>query len=138
MLTGANSNQQEDNSLDSNLDYQLDEYNEEEQVFDLPIDVYFDDENIYVRAFIPGVDLNDIDISISRDTVEIVGERIERKKIEKENFHQKELIWGKFMKKVSLPNEIDVDRVKSNTKNGTIILKLPKLDKDRLVKVSLT
>jgi HSP20 family protein len=69
--------------------------------------------------------------------VEIKGERIEVEKIDLEDYHQRELIWGKFSKKVLLPNEIDVDRVKASTTNGMIIMKLPKLDKDRAVKISL-
>lgn len=137
-LTGGDDFSVEDeNQLDSNLDYQLNDIEDEDAIFDLPIDVYQDNDNIYLRAFIPGVKPDQVDVNITRDIVEITGERMESEKIDIENFHQKELIWGKFSKRVLLPHEIDVDRVKANTNNGMITMKLPKLDKDRSVKVSL-
>ncbi len=126
----------EENELDSNLDYQFDMENED-TIFDLPIDVYQDNDNMYLRAFIPGVKPEHIDVHITRDVVEITGERVESEKIDSDNYSQRELVWGKFEKKVLLPNEIDVDRVKANTIHGMITLKMPKLDKNRAVKVSL-
>lgn len=137
-LTGReDSPSDDDNNLDSNLDYQLENMEDEDAVFDLPIDVYQDGDNIYLRAFIPGVKPGQIDVNITRDIVEITGERMESEKIDSENYHQRELIWGKFSKKVLLPSEIDVDRVKANTSNGMITMKLPKLDKDRSIKITL-
>ena len=136
-LTGSDEPvMQEDNNLDSNLDYQFDDI-QEDTVFDLPIDVYQDDNNIYLRSFIPGVKPEQIDIDITRDTVGISGERVEDEKVENENYNQRELIWGKFSKKVLLPNEIDVDGVSATTKHGMMVLKMPRLDKDRSVKISL-
>ena len=136
-ITGYEEPVQEiEEELESNLDYQFDSI-DEDTVFDLPIDVYQDEQNIYLRTFIPGVKKEQIEINITRDVVDIEGERVEEEKISNDNYHQRELIWGKFSKKVLLPHEIDVDRVKANTKFGMLTLILPKLDKDRSVKVSL-
>jgi len=137
-LTGGedNNTHEEDTLLDSNLDYQFD-MEDEDAIFDLPIDVYQDNDNMYLRAFIPGVKPESIDLQLTRDIVEISGERSESEKIDSGNYTQRELVWGKFQKKVLLSHEIDVDRVKANTSYGMITLKMPKLDKDRAVKVSL-
>jgi len=137
-LTGGedNNTHEEDTLLDSNLDYQFD-MEDEDAIFDLPIDVYQDNDNMYLRAFIPGVKPESIDLQLTRDVVEISGERSESEKIDSGNYTQRELVWGKFQKKVLLSHEIDVDRVKANTSYGMITLKMPKLDKDRAVKVSL-
>ena len=137
-LTGGedNNTHEEDTLLDSNLDYQFD-MEDEDAIFDLPIDVYQDNDNMYLRAFIPGVKPESIDLQLTRDVVEISGERSESEKIDSGNYTQRELVWGKFQKKVLLSHEIDVDRVKANTSYGMITLKMPKLDKDRTVKVSL-
>lgn len=137
-LTGGedNNTHEEDTLLDSNLDYQFD-IEDEDAIFDLPIDVYQDNDNMYLRAFIPGVKPESIDLQLTRDIVEISGERSESEKIDSGNYTQRELVWGKFQKKVLLSHEIDVDRVKANTSYGMITLKMPKLDKDRAVKVSL-
>ena len=136
-LTGVdlNNNQPEmENNLDTNLDMSFEM--DEDTVFDLPIDVYEDEDNVYLRAFIPGVRPTDIDIEITREVVNITGERVETEKIDSDKYHQRELVWGKFEKKVLLPHEIDVDRVKASTVHGMITLKMPKLDKDRSVKVN--
>jgi len=137
-LTGVdlNNNQPEmENNLDTNLDMSFEM--DEDTVFDLPIDVYEDEDNVYLRAFIPGVRPTDIDIEITREVVNITGERVETEKIDSDKYYQRELVWGKFEKKVLLPHEIDVDRVKASTTHGMITLKMPKLDKDRSVKVNL-
>jgi HSP20 family protein len=91
-LTGAEESHEDmNNELESNLDYQF-EISDEETIFDLPIDVYQDNDNVYLRAFIPGVKPEQIDVQITRDVVEITGERVESEKINSDDYHQRELI----------------------------------------------
>jgi HSP20 family molecular chaperone IbpA len=92
-LTGSDDfSENTESELDSNLDYQFTQIEDEDAVFDLPIDVYQDSDNMYVRAFIPGVKPEHVDVNITRDVVEIKGERIEVEKIDLEDYHQRELI----------------------------------------------
>ncbi|HIP21613.1 MAG TPA: Hsp20/alpha crystallin family protein [Candidatus Pacebacteria bacterium] len=92
-LTGGedNNTHEEDTLLDSNLDYQFD-MEDEDAIFDLPIDVYQDNDNMYLRAFIPGVKPESIDLQLTRDIVEISGERSESEKIDSGNYTQRELV----------------------------------------------
>jgi HSP20 family protein len=122
----------ENEALEENFDVEFGD-----GVMELPTDVYEVQNNIFVRSFIPGVAPEKIEVKITRSLVEISGERIDTENIESDDFRQQELIWGNFERKISLPNEIDVDKVKANFKNGMVVLKMPKLDKDRSVKVLL-
>jgi len=92
-LTGGedNNTHEEDALLDSNLDYQFN-MEDEDEIFDLPIDVYQDNENMYLRAFIPGVKPESIELQLTRDVVEISGERSESEKIDPDNYTQRELV----------------------------------------------
>ena len=104
----------------------------------LDIDLYEDDDNLYIKTFISGINPKEIDIDISRDTAIISGEKHDFSvEIHNNNFFQRELIWGKFKKKIILPKEIDIDLVDTEIKHGVLILKLPKLDKDKKRKIRI-
>lgn len=138
-LTGSDNleNFNEEENFESNIDYGMEDMLDSSDQISLSIDAYQDEDNLYIRAFIPSVDPKEIDIDISRDTVTISGERIDTTKKDSEDFFQKELSWGKFQKKILLPKEVDLESVKASVHLGTLTLKLTKIDKDRKVKVNV-
>jgi len=121
----SSQNQYDDDALDEDL------------VFTLPIDLYQDDENVYLRTFIPGVEPSKINIEIARDVIEISGERVMEGEIDEANFVEKELVWGEFKKRIMLPDEVDILKVRATNKNGMLSLKMPKLDKYKKIKINL-
>lgn len=101
----------------------------------LAVDVLNTEDSIIVRAMLAGVKPSDIDIDIARDLVTIRGTRQEEHEVSEDNYYHKELFWGSFSRNIMLPEEIDVDQAEAVEKNGLLILKLPKLDKNRKAKV---
>ncbi|MFO7963877.1 MAG: Hsp20/alpha crystallin family protein [Desulfobacterales bacterium] len=96
-----------------------------------------ENENFYIRAELPGIKAEDLDISATENTITISGER----KIEPEEgvkYHRREREAGKFSRAFSLPAEIDPERVAADLKNGMLILAVPKAEKakPRQIKVS--
>ncbi len=139
-LTGGNEPEEDlnnENNFESNIDYDLDDMMDFSDEISLAIDAFEDDDNLYIKTFVPSVDPKGIDIDISRDVVTISGERFEIEEKDQDQYFQKELSWGRFKKKILLPKEIDIESIKASVKNGTLTIRLPKIDKDRKVKVQI-
>lgn len=101
----------------------------------LPVDVHQTANDIIVRAFVAGVRPDELNISISRDMVEIEGSRMEREQVVGPDYFTRELFWGSFSRTIMLPQEIDVDASSANAKDGLLTVILPKLDKARQTKL---
>jgi HSP20 family molecular chaperone IbpA len=101
----------------------------------LPVDVYQTANEIIIRAFVAGVRPDEMNVSISRDMVEIQGSREERDQVSGPDYFSQELFWGSFSRTVLLPQEIDVDASTATAKDGLITIVMPKLDKTRQTKL---
>lgn len=121
----------EDDELTSWVD------DESDKDAELTIDVYQTGEMIVIKSMIAGVRPEDLDVSITRDSVTIRGKREEERVSDVDDYLMKELYWGSFSRTVSLPEEIDVDEAEAVEKHGLLILKLPKLDKKRQSKLKV-
>jgi HSP20 family protein len=110
---------------------------EEEEEGQLTVDVYETSSEIVLKTMVAGVKPEDLDVAISRESVTIRGKREEDKTISKDDYFYRELYWGTFSRTVALPAEVDVDEAEAIEKYGLLILKLPKLDKNRQTKLKV-
>ena len=110
---------------------------ESEKDAELTVDVYQTPDMIVVKSMIAGVRPEDLDVSITRDSVTIRGKREEERIAEADDYFTRELYWGSFSRIVTLPEEIDVDGAEAIEKHGLLILKLPRLDKKRQSKLKV-
>ena len=101
----------------------------------LPVDVHQTPSDIIIRAFVAGVRPDELNISISRDMVEIGGNRSEREQVSEPDYFTRELFWGSFSRTILLPQEVDVEACSANAKDGLLTIILPKLDKARQTKL---
>ncbi len=101
----------------------------------LPVDVHQTASEIVIRAFVAGVRPDELNISISRDMVEINGARMEREQVPSTDAFTKELFWGTFARTIMLPQEVDVEASSASAKDGLLTIILPKLDKARQTKL---
>jgi len=91
------------------------------------INIAEDKDNVYVEALAPGLNPDSIEVSVLRDTLRIAGEKAAiTSDIKPEAFHRKERGAGRFVRTVTLPVEVDGDKVKAEYKNGLLLLTLPK------------
>ncbi|NQV88206.1 MAG: Hsp20/alpha crystallin family protein [Parcubacteria group bacterium] len=107
----------------------------EESDGQLTVDVYQTYSDIVIKTMVAGVKPEDLDISITRDMVTIKGKRETERNITEEDYFQRELYWGSFSRTILLPQEIEVDEAEAVEKHGLLILKLPKIDKNRQTKL---
>jgi HSP20 family protein len=110
---------------------------EEEQVGELSVDVYQTPSEIVVQTMVAGVRPEDLNVDITRDTVTISGSRKESKTIKEDDYHVQELYWGSFSRTIALPEEVDPDEAEATEKHGLLVLKLPKIDKNRQTKLKI-
>jgi HSP20 family protein len=102
-----------------------------------PLNLYSDDENLYITAELPGVSSDDIEIEAEAESANIKGER----KIASEGdnccYHRREREAGKFSRKIAFPVRIDPDKVGAQMKDGVLTLTLPKAADTRPKKIDV-
>ncbi len=123
-----NSGRNNGNKKDKKDNNWIEEENEEAE---LAVDVYQTPTNIIVETMVAGVKPEDLELSIARDIITIVGKREEHRNIDEENYFTKELYWGKFSRTLSLPQEIEPEEVEATERHGLLTIRLQKVDKDK-------
>ena len=112
-------------------------FEENEEDAQLTADVFQTPSEIVIKTMVAGVKPEDLDVSITRDSVTIHGQREEDRTVSGDDYFHKELYWGSFSRTVILPEEIDVDGAEASEKFGMLTLRLPKLDKNRQTKLKV-
>ena len=101
------------------------------------LDMFETDENLVVKATVPGVKPEDIDVSISGDTLTIKGETKVEEKVEKGNYIRQERRYGAFQRTVALPSALQADKAEAKYEDGILTLTIPKTEsaKPKTIKV---
>ena len=92
------------------------------------INVTEDDNKFYVRAELPGVKPDELDISVTGDSVTIKGERKIPPENEKSIYHRREREAGSFSRIINLPTQIDTSKVEARSADGVLTLLLSKAE----------
>ena len=91
-----------------------------------PIIVSVSGDNVIVRAELPGIKINDLDIQVVNDVLTIKGERKAGAESAKATYLRRERNYGTFARSLVLPEKVDVDNVTAFYKQGVLTVKLPK------------
>lgn len=108
---------------------------EDATVGELAVDVYQTPENIFIKTMVAGVKPEDLDVSITRDMVTVGGRREESRTTGDDDYFLKELYWGEFSRTILLPAEIEPENAEAYEKHGLLIIRLPKVNKDKQTKL---
>lgn len=101
------------------------------------INVTEDKNNYYLRAELPGLKSEELDIAVVEDQVSIRGERKIPLEKQEFNYHRRERQEGSFRRSISLPMEIDADRVSAEMKQGILKITLPKHERAKPRKIQI-
>jgi len=93
------------------------------------VDVIDRDNEVVVKAELPGVDKKDLEISVTQNSVTIKGSTSHEEKEEKGDYYRCEISRGSYARTLSLPADIDEENTKASFKDGILELTLPKLKK---------
>lgn len=104
------------------------------------VDIYETENELVLKADLPDVNENDLDIRIESNILTIKGERKFEEKVKEDNYLRVERTYGSFSRSFSLPSTIDSSSVKAEYKNGVLAVGLPKRaeSKPRQVKINVT
>lgn len=96
----------------------------------LAVDVYEDDGHVVAKMPVPGIKPEDLDITITGDTVTVRGESHEESEEEnkKRNYYFKEVRHGSFARSFTLPAAVDASMVEAETQDGMLTLTMPKAE----------
>ena len=103
----------------------------------LAVDMYETDDAIIVKSAIPGIEAQDLDISVTGDILIIKGETRADEEIKKENYLYRERRYGSFCRALTIPVPVVTDKAEAAFENGVLTLTLPKTDevKPKAIKV---
>jgi HSP20 family protein len=90
-----------------------------------PVDIYEADGELVLKAELPDMRRDDVDVTVENNTLTIRGERKLNDEIKQENFHRVERAYGSFVRTFSLPPTVDSTRIGAEYKNGVLTVKLP-------------
>jgi len=96
-----------------------------------------DKDNYYVRAELPGLKAEDLDISVTGDTLSISGERKLPAEDEKAKYHRREREAGRFSRILSLPARTDTKKVEAVCTDGVLTVTLPKAEAAKPKQISV-
>jgi HSP20 family protein len=99
-----------------------------EGVSTLALDVLENDDDVTVRASVPGLKPEDIEISVRGETLTIKGETKDEKEEKSGNYHLRERRYGAFQRSIVLPTLVNADKAQAEFEQGVLTLTLPKVE----------
>ena len=105
-----------------------------------PMDIYETGDSLVLKAELPGINPDDVEIRVEDSTLYLKGERKFEKEVKGENLHRVERSYGTFTRSFALPNTIDAGKVKAEYQNGILTLTMPKREeaKPRAIKINVS
>jgi HSP20 family protein len=94
----------------------------------LAVDMYETDDAVVVKSAIPGIDPDDIDISITGDTLTIKGETKAEEEVKEDNYIRRECHYGSFARTIAIPVSVVAGKAEAEFENGVLTLTLPKAE----------
>jgi HSP20 family protein len=92
------------------------------------VDIFEEGNDVVVKAELPGMKKEDIDVNITDDVITISGEKKKEEKVEKKNYYRVERSYGSFTRSFRMPSEVESDKAKASFKDGVLEVKIPKTE----------
>ena len=97
-----------------------------------------DSNNFYIRAELPGIKADELNISVTGDSFSISGERKIPEEQENSKYHRRERESGKFSRILNLPSQVDTNKVEAGTLDGILKVTLPKSEAAKPKQITVT
>jgi HSP20 family protein len=102
-----------------------------------PVDIAETENEIVVKAEVPGMSAEDLNVTIQGDLLTIQGEKKSETEEKGRNYHRVERTFGTFTRTITLPTEVEGDKVEATYENGVIELHLPKKEEARRKEIQI-
>ena len=101
------------------------------------IEMYDKDDSLFVKAELPGVKKEDVDISVTGDLLTIKGERKPPSDVKDEQYYRCEVCYGPFSRTISLPSSVKTDQIVAQYADGILEIHLPKAEEAMTKKIEI-
>ena len=101
------------------------------------VDIYETKDAICVRAELPGVDKNAVNVEVKEGVLNLRGERKFEREVKEENYHRIERSYGTFHRSFTLPSSVDAEKVTARMKDGVLELDLPKKEQAKAKQIKI-
>jgi HSP20 family protein len=103
------------------------------------LDLYEDKDEIVVKAELPGMAKDDIQVSVTDNVLTIKGEKRQEEENKEKEYYRSERVYGAFLRSVALPTEVNPGKVRATFKNGVLEVRLPKSEaaKKKEIKINV-
>jgi HSP20 family protein len=102
------------------------------------IDISETDNEYKIEAELPGINQKEIDVKIDNNILTIKGKKEDVKEEKEKNYHLRERYYGAFQRSISLPNNIEPEKIKASFENGVLNISVPKSDKRTPKKIEIS
>ena len=92
------------------------------------IDMYQTDDEIVVKAALPGIKADEVQINITGEVLTLKGDVQQNQEMEEKAWHLREQRFGSFERSIALPTDVVADKAKAEFENGILTITLPKAD----------
>ena len=103
----------------------------------LAVDLVENKDDFIVKASIPGINPDDLDISYADDTLTIKGEIKSENEVKENQYHLRERRYGSFARSLTLPTRIKGDAIEASYRDGVVTLRLPKADEVKPKRIAI-
>jgi HSP20 family protein len=104
----------------------------------LALDMYQTEDSVVVKSAVPGIKPDDIDITISGNTLSISGETKEEEEVKEEDYIRREHRYGTFSRSVVLPEGVDTENAEAAFDDGILTLTIPKAPEAKPTVIKVT
>jgi HSP20 family protein len=101
------------------------------------VDVYEEKDDIVVKAELPGMDKDNIEVNLTDRTLTIKGEKKKEEEMKEENYYRSERSYGSFLRTLELPKDVHADKVKATFKNGILEVRMPKTEEAKAKEIKV-
>ncbi|MEW6214882.1 MAG: Hsp20/alpha crystallin family protein [Nitrospirota bacterium] len=92
------------------------------------VDVFMEGDDVVVKAELPGMSKEDIDVKVTDDIITISGEKKKEEKVEKKDYYKLERSYGSFTRSFRLPTEVQTEKAAAKFKDGVLEIRIPKTE----------
>lgn len=98
------------------------------------VDIYEEADAVVVKAELPGIGKEDVEVNVSGNVLTITGEKKSQEKVDRKDYHRIERSYGGFSRSLRLPGEVMPDQAKASFENGVLEIRIPKTEAAKRIK----
>ncbi len=112
-------------------------HNTETNAWTPAVDISEDEKRYLIRADLPGVDPDAIEVNLEGDELTLQGERTEEKNEKDQDWQRTERVWGRFYRRFRLPESADAEHIEAHSRHGVLEIEIPKQPKTQPRKIDI-